>query len=51
MVESESCLPPSSLLLFAGVVENLCEFRMDMVCSQAVQQGLMHWLVKRVKVS
>ncbi|XP_065185882.1 beta-catenin-like protein 1 [Sycon ciliatum] len=33
-----------------GIVENLCEFGMDTVCSQAVQQGLMHWLVKRVKV-
>lgn len=35
---------------FPGIVENMAEFRPEM-CTEAAQQGLMQWLLKRLKVS
>lgn len=37
------CLP-------AAIVENMAEFRPEM-CTEAAQQGLLQWLLKRLKVS
>ncbi|CAM4651797.1 unnamed protein product, partial [Caretta caretta] len=33
-----------------AIVENMAEFRPEM-CTEAAQQGLMQWLLKRLKVS
>lgn len=32
-----------------GIIENVAEFRPGM-CTEAAQQGLMQWLLKRIKV-
>ena len=37
------CLP-------SAIVENMAEFRPEM-CTEAAQQGLLQWLLKRLKVS
>lgn len=39
-----------SVSSFPGIVENMAEFRPEM-CTEAAQQGLMQWLLKRLKVS
>ena len=39
----------SPSLLSAAIVENMAEFRPGL-CTEAAQQGLMQWLLKRVKV-
>ena len=40
----------SPAVLSAAIVENMAEFRPGL-CTEAAQQGLMLWLLKRVKVS
>lgn len=37
------------IILFSAIVENMAEFRPGL-CSEAAQQGLMQWLLKRIKV-
>lgn len=39
-----------SVPFFLAIVENMAEFRPEM-CTEAAQQGLMQWLLKRLKVS
>lgn len=34
--------------LFSGIIENMAEFRPEM-CPDAAQQGLMQWLLKKLK--
>lgn len=34
----------------SAIVENMAEFRPEM-CTEAAQQGLLQWLLKRLKVS
>lgn len=35
--------------LFSAIIENMAEFRPGL-CTEAAQQGLMQWLLKRIKV-
>lgn len=37
------------VLCVAAIIENMAEFRPGM-CTEAAQQGLMQWLLKRIKV-
>ena len=37
-------------MLSAGLIENMTEFRSEM-CTDAAQQGLMTWLLRRLRVS
>ena len=37
------------IVSFAGIVENLTEFKPEL-CVEAANQGLMTWLLKRLKV-
>lgn len=53
-VHSFVMLPLFHFILFiyffsSAIVENMAEFRPGL-CSEAAQQGLMQWLLKRVKV-
>lgn len=53
-VDSFAMLPPFQFyfILFslsAAIVENMAEFRPGL-CAEAAQQGLMQWLLKRIKV-
>lgn len=37
------------IIFFSAIIENMAEFRPGL-CSEAAQQGLMQWLLKRIKV-
>jgi len=37
------------LSIFTAVIENMTDFRPEM-CPDAAQQGLLQWLLKRIKV-
>lgn len=43
-------LPSHCVCLPSAIVENMAEFRPEM-CTEAAQQGLLQWLLKRLKVS
>lgn len=47
-VEAEMPSPVTGVSLPA-IVENMAEFRPEM-CTEAAQQGLLQWLLKRLKV-
>lgn len=42
--------PMTGVCLPSAIVENMAEFRPEM-CTEAAQQGLLQWLLKRLKVS
>lgn len=41
--------PGDGCLSLSAIVENMAEFRPEM-CTEAAQQGLLQWLLKRLKV-
>lgn len=49
-LQMETKLPSqmTGVCLFAAIVENMAEFRPEM-CTEAAQQGLLQWLLKRLK--
>ena len=51
-LQVETKLPSqmTGVCLSAAIVENMAEFRPEM-CTEAAQQGLLQWLLKRLKVS
>ena len=49
-METELPSQMTGVCLFAAIVENMAEFRPEM-CTEAAQQGLLQWLLKRLKVN
>lgn len=52
LLQMETKLPfqMTGVCLPLAIVENMAEFRPEM-CTEAAQQGLLQWLLKRLKVS
>jgi beta-catenin-like protein 1 len=49
-METKVPSPVTGICLPSAIVENMAEFRPE-VCTEAAQQGLLQWLLKRLKVS
>lgn len=49
-METELPSQMTGVYLPSAIVENMAEFRPEM-CTEAAQQGLLQWLLKRLKVS
>lgn len=51
LLHMETKLPSqvTGICLPSAIVENMAEFRPEM-CTEAAQQGLLQWLLKRLKV-
>lgn len=49
-VRAQDCQAASRVPVISAIIENMAEFRPGL-CTEAAQQGLMQWLLKRIKVS